>query len=109
MSLPKIQPTGANPTAYDFTSMQTQWAQQLNPVIAAANSTDGVGIGTVLQWGGNPPLENYLQCNAQTVLQSLYKGLFQVIGTNFNTGGEPAGSFRLPPATSPVKSYIKYQ
>lgn len=37
-----------------------------------------------------------LPCEGQTVSQATYAALFARIGTAFNTGGEPGGSFRLP-------------
>jgi microcystin-dependent protein len=37
-----------------------------------------------------------LPCEGQTVSETTYAALFARIGTAFNTGGEPGGSFRLP-------------
>ena len=37
-----------------------------------------------------------LPCEGQTVSEVTYAALFARIGTAFNTGGEPGGSFRLP-------------
>ena len=37
-----------------------------------------------------------LICDGSTVSEATYADLFAVIGTKWNTGGEPGGSFRLP-------------
>ena len=53
--------------------------------------------GGIIAWGGAsgaPP--GWLSCDGTTVSQSLYKGLYNVIGVSYNTGGEPVGTFRLP-------------
>lgn len=38
----------------------------------------------------------WLLCDGSAVSQSTYAALFGVIGTTYNTGGEPGGTFRLP-------------
>lgn len=38
----------------------------------------------------------WLLCDGSIVSQSTYAGLFAVVGTAFNTGGEGVGNFRLP-------------
>lgn len=108
MALPKVQPSGGTPTTQDFISLQTQWAMQLDPLVDPISIENVVLIGTILMWGAMTAPANYLLCNGKTVLQSQYKKLFLAIGTNFNTGGEPAGSFRLPPASGPFTLIIKF-
>lgn len=41
-----------------------------------------------------PP--GYLACDGSTVAIASYPSLYALLGTSYNTGGEPAGSFRLP-------------
>lgn len=54
--------------------------------------------GSIIMWCGSeasiPP--NMLLCDGTTVSQSVYKRLYGVIGNYYNTGGEAAGTFRLP-------------
>lgn len=38
----------------------------------------------------------WLLCAGQTVSQATFANLFAVLGTTYNTGGEPGGEFRLP-------------
>lgn len=108
MSLPKIIPSSDSPTTRDFNALQTRWASILNPVIDQINAGDGIFVGTVLMWGGKSIPDGYLICDGQVVLQSQYADLFQVIGTTFNTGGEPAGWFRIPPASGSFILMIKF-
>lgn len=57
-----------------------------------------VQAGTILPFGGiaaNIPT-GYLVCDGSVVSQGQYVSLFSAIGTNWNTGGEGAGNFRLP-------------
>ena len=107
MSLPKVQPQGGTPTAQDFTSLQTQWARQIDPVVDQFNAGGAVPIGTIWQWPSTTPPENFLVLSGQVVLQKQYPALFRLMGTTYNTGGEPAGSFRLPAGGSPLSLIIK--
>lgn len=38
----------------------------------------------------------WLLCDGTTVSQTTFANLFAVVGTTYNTGGEPGGDFRLP-------------
>lgn len=57
-----------------------------------------VQAGTVLPFAGvvaNIPT-GYLACDGAVVSQTQYAALFAAIGTQWNTGGEGSGNFRLP-------------
>lgn len=108
MSLPIVKPQGGTPTSTDFTILQTRWAQILNPLIALFNSEPDF-IGEVRGWAAGAAPSKFLITSAQVLLQSEYSELFGAIGTTYNVGGEPAGHFRLPPATTPVPSIIRYK
>lgn len=107
MALPKVQPAGGTPTAREFVSLQTLWASMLDRLIQDFNSEPPL-VGEVVMWGGSAIPSKFLLCDGTTVLQSQYAALFQSIRTTFNTGGEPAGSFRLPAAGSPIPFIIRY-
>lgn len=56
-------------------------------------------IGTIF-WNGSEtapsPTAHWHKCDGSTLAIASYGDLYSVIGTNFNTGGEGAGNFRLP-------------
>lgn len=107
-NLPIQKPSSGTPTAQDFALMQTTWARILNPLISAFISGDGVPVGTIWQWAVSvSPSPKFLVCSGQTVFQSDYPQLFRLIGKTYNTGGEPAGSFRLPAASGTFTLLIK--
>jgi len=51
-----------------------------------------------IKWAGSnvPPVGSWLLCDGATYSQTTYASLYAAIGTNFNTGGEPSGTFRVP-------------
>jgi len=51
-----------------------------------------------IKWAGSnaAPIGAWLLCDGGTYSQSTYADLYAAIGTNFNTGGEPSGTFRVP-------------
>jgi len=57
-----------------------------------------VPVGVIVPFGGTVASvpSGYLPCDGSTVSQSTYAALYTAIGTTWNTGGEPGGSFRLP-------------
>lgn len=55
-----------------------------------------VPTGTVLPFAGSSAPSAYLLCDGSAVSQSTYASLFSVLSTTYNTGGESAGTFRLP-------------
>jgi microcystin-dependent protein len=56
----------------------------------------GVPTGVILTYGGVTAPAGYLLCDGSTVSQTTYAALFAAISTRYNTGGEAAGTFRLP-------------
>lgn len=57
----------------------------------------GVPVGaTLLFTHTNYPVSAFLKENGAVVSQAAYPALYAAIGTNYNTGGEGAGNFRLP-------------
>lgn len=55
-----------------------------------------IPAGLVAWFGRNTAPTGWLKANGAVVPQASYAALFAAIGTTFNTGGEVAGSFRLP-------------
>lgn len=44
----------------------------------------------------------YMACNGAVLSQLEYASLYEVIGSSYNVGGEPSGTFRLPSLTARV-------
>ena len=63
---------------------------------AAARTLLGPLVGEIKLWPLNAAPTNYLLCKGGVVSQATYAGLYAVIGSAFNTGGEGGGNFRLP-------------
>lgn len=72
-----------------------------------SNSQEIIAPGTMILWGGGAgqyaasangaiAFPGWLYCDGSTVPYATYGALFAVISTLYNTGGEPAGTFRLP-------------
>jgi len=59
-------------------------------------------VGAFIDFGSDsdPALLNVraLVCDGSTISQATYPELYAAIGTKWNTGGEPVGTFRLPAA-----------
>lgn len=55
-----------------------------------------VATGTIIDYGGSSAPGGYLLCYGQEVSQTTYSALYAIVGTNFNTGGEAVGNFRIP-------------
>lgn len=56
----------------------------------------GVPVGSIIDLGHGTIPPGFLPCDGSVVSQATYPLLYAKIGTNFNTGGEGAGNFRLP-------------
>ena len=54
----------------------------------------GVPVGTIIAWGGLTPPAGYLECAGQIVKRTIYKDLFQAIGTVWGTTA--GDDFKLP-------------
>ena len=65
-----------------------------NPTDAATVS-QGVPIGTVLDFAGSTAPEGYLLCFGQAISRSAYASLFSVIGTTYGAG-DGSTTFNLP-------------
>lgn len=59
----------------------------------------GVLSGAAVWWPLGEAPEGYLALAGQTLDQSSFPILYSIYGTLFNTGGEAAGTFRLPDMT----------
>jgi microcystin-dependent protein len=90
---------------------------QGTPYIAVYNSADGAfylrGVGPspgiplgcgIDYWGSSTPSSAFAFPVGQTISQTTYAPLFSLFGTTYNTGGEPAGTFRLPDKTGRVSA-----
>ncbi len=64
----------------------------INAVIPAA----GIPAGLIAPFGGPAAPLGWLLCNGDPFIITAYPALYSVIGTSFNTGGEPAGTARVP-------------
>ena len=56
----------------------------------------GVPPGALWDYAGNTIPTGWLICDGSAVSQTTYANLFAAIGGTYNTGGEPAGTFRVP-------------
>jgi len=52
--------------------------------------------GMMMPYAGINTPEGWLRCEGQLLVRSEYAGLYGVVGTTFNTGGETGSQFRLP-------------
>lgn len=66
-------------------------SQRLNDL-----NSGGAPTGMIVAYGNVTPPSGWLLCDGSAVSQTTYADLYAIIGTNFNTGGEGAGNFRLP-------------
>ncbi len=64
--------------------------------VGGAAWVNGVPVGSLQMFAGSSVPSGWLFCNGDTVSRTLYAGLFAVIGTAFNIGGEAGTDFRLP-------------
>ncbi len=75
---------------------------QLHAAIAAMISSAVGGVvsptpsGGIMSYAGSTAPAGWLLCAGQVLSQATYTGLYSAIGTQYNTGGEGAGNFRLP-------------
>lgn len=71
------------------------------------SKTEHIPPGTMMLWAGGAvgykpnangaiAADGWLYCDGQTIPQGLYPTLFEAIGTAYNIGTEPLGTFRLP-------------
>jgi len=53
-------------------------------------------IASIIMFAGSSAPTGWLFCDGSVVSQTTYSGLFSIVGTLYNIGGEGAGNFRLP-------------
>lgn len=58
------------------------------------------GMGTI--WPHLPAPDGYVVANGQVLARKDAEGLFRLIGTSFNSGGESEGQFRVPNVPPPA-------
>lgn len=66
------------------------------------SKTPKVPTGAIIPYTAEVAPEGYMVCGGQTISQTTYSQLYSVIGSSYNVGGEPSGTFRLPNLTSRV-------
>jgi microcystin-dependent protein len=64
--------------------------------ISFSPASNSVPIGTVSPYSGTAAPGGWLLCFGQVVSRTTYSGLFAVVSTTYNTGGEAGTDFRLP-------------
>nr|WP_323114347.1 phage tail protein [Pseudomonas guariconensis] len=62
----------------------------------AGASDDGLPVGSMIPLPKSGVPAGYLELNGSVQNGATYPDLFAYLGTTYNTGGEPAGYFRLP-------------
>ena len=66
------------------------------PQLSTAVQASLVPAGTILDHGGSSAPAGFLACDGSVVSQATYANLYTAIGSNWNTGSEGGGNFRLP-------------
>lgn len=61
-------------------------------------------VGAMMEWAGasDPASGKWVICDGRTLSIQTYTDLYAVLSTTWNTGGEPAGDFRIPDLRSRV-------
>lgn len=59
-------------------------------------TVEAVPVGTIVAWPGLFVPEKWHLCDGSVLNRTDYPGLFNALGTRFNTGGETSTQFRLP-------------
>jgi len=67
-----------------------------------ANSGRRIPVGALFPYPSLLAPEGYISCQGQILSQTEYADLYSVVGSLYNIGGEPSGSFRIPNLTSRV-------
>jgi microcystin-dependent protein len=66
------------------------------------NSETFVPIGAIFPHTSVMIPPGYLACNGAILSQLEYSDLYEVIGSSYNVGGEPSGTFRIPTLTARI-------
>lgn len=67
----------------------------------------GLPVGMSVTWRGIATPSGWYREDGSTISISANQRLYQAIGTTYNTGGEPAGTFRLPNTSPGAFTIIK--
>lgn len=59
------------------------------------SSSGGAKVGTIEMWGGDTAPDGYLICDGGAISRTIYKDLFDAIGTTYGTG-DGSTTFNLP-------------
>lgn len=78
-----------------FQGDKSQWGVSDNPFTNPGGAVL-CPVGTIMDWPGSSAPTGWLLLYGQVISQTTYPGLYAVISTTYNTGGEGAGNFRLP-------------
>jgi hypothetical protein len=84
----------------DFASWKRSAERLLSQFDARIASLSRSDAGMAVVWPAALVPVGWLEAAGQTVPIADHPDLFDAIGTTFNTGGEPAGEFRLPDWTA---------
>ena len=60
------------------------------------STSSSIPVGAVTLFAGATPPSGWVVCDGDTLNQTTYADLYTAIGNTWNTGGEPAGEFRIP-------------
>lgn len=74
----------------------TAQVNSLDVATLTLNGSPLLAPGALQMYAAAAPPAGWLLCDGQAVSQSTYAALYAVIGNTFNTGGEAAGTFRVP-------------
>jgi microcystin-dependent protein len=80
----------------DFLSYDSELKKWVN------SNSRAVPVGSVFPHTSVMIPPGYMACNGSTLSQSEYPELYSVIGSSYNVGGEPSGTFRLPTLTARI-------
>jgi microcystin-dependent protein len=83
------------------TDLTAEDIDEIEALIAGAmdelqTEAETMPVGAIIAYSGTVAPTGYRLCQGQVLLQEFYAELFAVIGTTYNTGGEPSNAFRLP-------------
>lgn len=79
----------------NLSDIRYQVVEQVQPVSLPSTQSPFI-VGEIREYAGPTPPSGWLICDGSIVNQGDYPTLYSAIGTTWNTGGEPAGTFRLP-------------
>lgn len=69
---------------------------QMAAAASAALAQSALPVGAEIDWPVATPPSLWLVEYGQVISQTTYAALYTVLGASYNSGGEPAGTFRLP-------------